>query len=1088
MRPTPDKMSAFMALLKKKMNFKSLVITLAAIVVFTTTYLLVLPAFTLDKEEAAEQGGIDVAVEQTVETADEDAPAEQAEEPASDQKESADAVTEAEEPAAKEEVKEETASPKQDDSVVKEEKKEDKEEVKLLSKKKELTAEKEKTDDFTISAVVDKDAKVPEDVFLQATELTKDTEGFDYDKYYKDALKALKKDADNVKGIKTIKFYDISLEAESQEESVEPKAAVNVKIAYDDGLKVKDADNIRIVHFAEQKNGEVKAEVLDSKENKVETTVNKKSEMTEASFDTEGFSVYAVVEMELVNEFTITNPDGEKVTYLVSATYGPKAEIPADAVLSVKEYGKLSGEYRKAYKAVVEQKLSEDDMFDESSYGMTAFDISILDAEGNKVEPKDTVRISLSIKDLPKEVIKKDASQTLEIQHLDESQNDLKVETVASVEDGNIKVKGESAEAEFKLDSFSTFTIGWNGRNGNNSTTSLRWRDGNTARGYFTVQYADDGENAIERPDGIGATVDFNEFADGAEHTFNIESDLVRDVEHYTYKRAYVMKDGQKAEVTSVKGERHGNVTTITYYNGDEKVTTASYEGDGRHDFTNDGMGLTIEYENHDPHTTVHYGYMKDGVFHEFDQEPEPEASSTSEYYAYLLYDFEGKDANEKRFEYEYANAYYLTQETNNPTTGTAIIPVLRSPQNVSGWRYYGENHGHTGDALRNNNNWVDVANESHIYVVYKEPKVTEGGSPKMEDDVTPPDPPTILKQSVDNGDATNTLSLSITSSTNDLEVETLADVIIVLDLSSSMRFRMDEQGGGLNEYKSDPASRYNLAKTAVTNLANHLYDKNEQEEKSLFRVGLVTFAGNATVRQQLTDNRATFTNAVREIDGFDGKGTNWEHSIKLANQMDVDPNRATFIVFITDGEPTASQTRSGVTNGDMSQHIFMGGSTTGRNAGNFTGDQTFTGISYAPLEFYLESGTFGSTDRAVNGTVERNGGASHDDIKSAQNDHNKNFYVIAISKEITQSQELVKLQNIVPSDHVMTAENEDDLNVAFEDMEKELTGLLGWGDVEMTDGITNLTNTVAKRSDLVNFDPKFTYYKTKKAPEGWST
>ena len=145
---------------------------------FTTTYLLILPAFTLDKEEAAEQGGIDVAVEQTV---DEQAPAEQAEEPAAEQKESADAVTEAEEPAAKGEVKEETASPEQKDSDVKE----DKEEVKLLSKKKELTAEKEKTDDFTISAVVDKDAKVPEDVFLQATELTKDTEDFDYDKYYK---------------------------------------------------------------------------------------------------------------------------------------------------------------------------------------------------------------------------------------------------------------------------------------------------------------------------------------------------------------------------------------------------------------------------------------------------------------------------------------------------------------------------------------------------------------------------------------------------------------------------------------------------------------------------------------------------------------------------------------------------------------------------------------------------------------------------------------------------------------------------------------------------------------------------------------
>jgi len=54
MRQTPDKMRTWLTLLRKKMNLKSLVVTLAAIVVFTTTYLLILPAFTLDKEEAAE--------------------------------------------------------------------------------------------------------------------------------------------------------------------------------------------------------------------------------------------------------------------------------------------------------------------------------------------------------------------------------------------------------------------------------------------------------------------------------------------------------------------------------------------------------------------------------------------------------------------------------------------------------------------------------------------------------------------------------------------------------------------------------------------------------------------------------------------------------------------------------------------------------------------------------------------------------------------------------------------------------------------------------------------------------------------------
>ena len=39
---------------------KKMILALSCLVVFFTTYLLILPAFTLDKEEATEQGGIDV--------------------------------------------------------------------------------------------------------------------------------------------------------------------------------------------------------------------------------------------------------------------------------------------------------------------------------------------------------------------------------------------------------------------------------------------------------------------------------------------------------------------------------------------------------------------------------------------------------------------------------------------------------------------------------------------------------------------------------------------------------------------------------------------------------------------------------------------------------------------------------------------------------------------------------------------------------------------------------------------------------------------------------------------------------------------
>ena len=316
MRPTPDKMSAFIAQLRKKMNLKSLVVTLAAIVVFTTTYLLILPAFTLDKEEAAEQGGIDVAVEQTVEDQDAEK-VEKTEEAPAEEAQAVDAEdNKAEEKAEPEAKKEKAKSADKDDSADKKDA-EEKSSVKLLKGKKTITAEKADGDDFEVSAVVDGNAKLPEDVFITATELNKDTEGFDYEQYKKDVLEALKKDSSYVEEIKSIRFYDISLESESQDDTVEPEAPVNVKIEYEDGMKVDSDDVVHIIHFAEQKNGEVKAEVLDTEENKVEAVVDEKeSKLSEASFDADGFSVYAVV-----STVTNTQQNLSGKTYAIVNTY-----------------------------------------------------------------------------------------------------------------------------------------------------------------------------------------------------------------------------------------------------------------------------------------------------------------------------------------------------------------------------------------------------------------------------------------------------------------------------------------------------------------------------------------------------------------------------------------------------------------------------------------------------------------------------------------------------------------------------------------------------------------------------------------------
>ena len=57
-------------LIDKVGKYKAIVMTLAVVVVFVTTYLLILPAFTLERSEAEKQGGIDLPVTETIEKVD----------------------------------------------------------------------------------------------------------------------------------------------------------------------------------------------------------------------------------------------------------------------------------------------------------------------------------------------------------------------------------------------------------------------------------------------------------------------------------------------------------------------------------------------------------------------------------------------------------------------------------------------------------------------------------------------------------------------------------------------------------------------------------------------------------------------------------------------------------------------------------------------------------------------------------------------------------------------------------------------------------------------------------------------------------
>ena len=215
--------------------------------------------------------------------------------------------------------------------------------VGLLKNGTTLTAE---GDDYSVSAEIGKNAKVPADTELQTFEIKEGDDG--YDEYYQEALKALENEFGEAKKIKAIKFYDISLEAESQEGSVEPKSDVNVKIEYDKGIKMEDADSVHIVHF-----GDKEAEVLDKSDNNVETNVEK-SKMTETSFATDGFSVFAVIVIENEEGTLEVDQDGYKITI----NYSKEANIPVGTELVVEEIDPDSEAYAEYWEKAI-QKINE---------------------------------------------------------------------------------------------------------------------------------------------------------------------------------------------------------------------------------------------------------------------------------------------------------------------------------------------------------------------------------------------------------------------------------------------------------------------------------------------------------------------------------------------------------------------------------------------------------------------------------------------------------------------------------------------------------------------------------------------------------
>ena len=566
-----DKMVEYFTRLNKKMKrWQRVVSVLSAIVVFVTTYALILPAITLDVDTASTQAGIEVAGENepdaagtvfesteeeepevTEDVADTDSSEEAVpEEEVTEASESGSGTTESSEeadteaaPASATEAATEKAADAVTSSAADTAESVVADTAAAASTEKapalitEATQLTYKGKDYIVYADFDGSAQLPVGVELKVKEITKESDPEAYETYYKKALEELKDKYDENTGLSFAKFYDISFVFKGQE--VEPKGNVNIKIEYKEAVEIEEQTKVDTIHF--NKEDEEKAEIIDS-----EKEVKDDTKVESVEFESDKFSVYGVIGTETFTEKFLTE-DGE--TYNISVTAGAEAHIPADAHLEVSEVKKDSEEYKalfeKAQEAVTNGK-------DASVPFARFFDISIV-KDGEKIQPDAPVEVKITFD----ETVEADKNAKFNAVHITENGADvIDVET-----EGEESEKAVTVDAvQFSAEGFSIYGVTY--------TVDFEYTDPITGKTYY---YSIDGESSINLSDllvvlGIKSEDEAAKFV--AEEVTNVE-----------FSDPELVKVTQKGKTLGLFGKADWLLESLKPFDTEETLTISLKDG-----------------------------------------------------------------------------------------------------------------------------------------------------------------------------------------------------------------------------------------------------------------------------------------------------------------------------------------------------------------------------------------------------------------------------------------------------------------------------------------------------------------------------
>ena len=274
---------------------------------------------------------------------------------------------------------------------------------------------------------------------------------------------------------------------------------------------------------------------------------------------------------------------------------------------------------------------------------------------------------------------------------------------------------------------------------------------------------------------------------------------------------------------------------------------------------------------------TITWGYMDGDTFKELEEGSTVTLDTT---------------ASTVSLENTYAGYYMIGAEYKaNSISDWVDINPARLTKTANGWQITTVSHNADDSTTTQT---VEVANGSEIRVIYG-PK--SGPTPSGADDDTVASP-TTKKTVTDNKDGTYTIQLDITGNQVQEIQQTGANVLMVLDTTYSMANSM-----------TGATNRFEAARSAALTLIDTLDCGTNDID-----LALVEFNSVGSIKYNWTKDYTSFRNYIANTTQHASgpTGTNWESGLYYARQVLADKdNDATYVIFLTDGEPN----RRGTTN-----------------------------------------------------------------------------------------------------------------------------------------------------------------------------